>query len=512
MKKQGVAHGAIILAVSSVMVKIIGAVFKIPIGAILGPEGMASFSIAYNIYALFFVISTAGIPVAVSKIVAERKDGGILKVILPAVSIFGAFFCAILFFGADFFASLMGSKDASLAICAIAPAIFFVSISSVLRGYHQGTQNMLPTAVSEVIEAMGKLAFGLGFAIILTKRCENSHIVVAGAVVGVSIGAALSAGYLLLCKRDVSSENALHSTRSILRLLIKNAVPITLGASVVSFSNVIDSALIMRLLQAVGFSEQRALWLFGSYNYAATIFNLPGVVVQTFGISMIPSIAQMKAVGAVNKISQTFESSMKIAMTLAFSASFGLFALGIECMYFLYGESVEASAIYLSGRLLAFLSLSIPCLTAASISASVLQAMGNVKTPMYSMIAGAVIKIACNLIFVRIPNINIYGACIGTLASYSFTMVNNMHAIVKKSGVKISVLRIFFKPIITGLLTGVCAKCIMYISSFVLSTRIAIVLSIFGGVFICVLAIFSLKIVTKSDKKLLFSQKNITIF
>ncbi len=512
MKKQGVAYGAIILAVASVLVKVIGAVFKIPIGAILGPEGMASFSLAYNIYALFFVISTAGIPVAVSKLVAEYQDDKLLKVILPCVSAFGALASAALFFGADFFAEVMGSESAKSAICAIAPAIFFVSISSVLRGYHQGRQNMLPTAISEVIEALGKLVFGLCFALLLVKRGENCHIIAAGAVVGVSIGAAISAAFLLIYKRGVLSEITLQSKREILKLILKNAVPITLGASVVSLSNVIDSALIMRLLQKVGYSEDKAMWLFGSYNYAVTLFNLPSVVVQTFGISLIPNIAHMRAQKQYGRLSDTVEASLKISMLLSFAAAFGLFALGIEVIYFLYGGIVEMSSIYLAGRLLACLAISIPFLTAASISASVLQAVGDVKTPMYSMIAGAVIKVVCNLVFVRIPSVNIYGACIGCLISYSFTAIKNMRAISKKQEFRISFLRIFSKPMLTGLLTGVSARGIMYVSSLAFSAKTALLLSIFGGVFVCALAIFLLKTVTKNDKNLLFSQKNITIF
>lgn len=515
MRKQGIAHGAIILAVASVLVKVIGAVFKIPIGAILGPEGMASFSIAYNIYALMFVIATAGIPVAVSKMVAERQESKnkILNTILPCVAIFGLIVSAVLFSFAGTFAKIMGSIYAKEAICAISPAIFFVSIASVLRGYHQGNSNMLPTALSEVIEALGKLAFGLATALILLRRGAESHTIAAGAVVGVSIGAMISAFFLLVYKRNkVLSEKALQSKRSIIKVLLKNAIPITLGASVTSLSNVIDSALIMQLLQKAGFGVERAMWLFGSYNYATAIFNLPNVVVTTLGISLIPSIASARGRGKSDELNNTIEASLKIALSLAFAAAFGLFALGIEVMFFLYGGSVEKEAIIVAGKILAILSLSIPLLTMSSLSSSILQALGDVKTPMYSMLFGAVIKILFNLILVSSSSINIYGACISTFFSYAFTTINNVYAMSRRKDVKLSYLRIFSKPLFSGLLTGVTAKSIMYISSVFISTKLSLVFSIIGGAFVCLLMIFLLKTVTKGDKTLLFLQKSITIF
>ena len=262
-KKQGLMHGAMILAVAGMIVKVIGALFKIPLGAVLGPEGMANFSIAYNIYALLFVLSTAGVPVAVSKMIAEEcalhrygEVRGIFRVSLMAFAVIGGVASLALFLGADFFAQIMGSAVARDAIRAIAPAIFFVSIASICRGYYQGHSNMIPTAFSEVIEALGKLAIGLSAAFWLSKNGYPSHIVAAGAVLGVSVGALASALFLLFRRRKENGrcEAARAGRRVILKRLLSTAIPITIGASIISLTNVIDSAIVMNLLQKIGYT------------------------------------------------------------------------------------------------------------------------------------------------------------------------------------------------------------------------------------------------------------------
>ncbi|MEG2571082.1 MAG: polysaccharide biosynthesis protein, partial [Clostridia bacterium] len=401
-KKQGIARGAMILATAGIIVKIIGACFKIPLGAILKPEGMANFSIAYNIYALLFVLSTAGVPVAVSKMIAEARATGrghevsrIYRLSLVAFAGVSLAASAGLFLGADMFARLMGSATAAPAIAAIAPAIFIVAISSITRGYFQGNLNMMPTAFSEVIEALGKMIIGLACAWWLDQSGFDASHVAAGAVVGVSAGAMLAAVYLQIAKKReweaaFSKHAPSRSTREILKELMHLAIPITIGAAVISLTNVIDSALVMNLLQKIGFTARKAMWLYGSYNYAANLFNLPSVLITTIGVSLIPAVSGAFAQGARVRLCQTIESTMKLAMLMSFAASFGMSALAEPIVYLLYGGSLEAEAVRAAGFMLRILALAVPALSVVTLTNAIHQAVSNVRLPVISMLAGAV--------------------------------------------------------------------------------------------------------------------------
>lgn len=509
-------QGAMMLSVAGIAVKVIGALFKIPLGAILGPEGMADFSIAYNIYALLFVLSTAGVPVAVSKMIAEAIAKGktgevrrIFSVSMKAFALVGAIASITLFFGAEFFARQMGSISAHRAIRSISPAIFFVSIASICRGFYQGHGDMIPTAMSEVIEALCKLILGLYCAWWLSKNGFAPYVVASGAVLGVSAGALVSAIFLLLRRKGLKNE---HSKTPVLRRLLSTAIPVTIGASVISLTNVIDSAIVMNLLQKIGYSAIDSMWWFGSYNYATTIFNLPGTLITTLGISLIPAIASARASGDMLSVSSSVESVFKIAMLVALPAAFGLVALGVPVMELLYGGSVEASAILASGRMLSLLAIAIPALSMSSLTSAVMQAIGEVRRPVYSMFFGAGIKILSNLILVAIPQIHIFGACISTILCYIAIAVLNLRYIIKSGGIKLSVIRIFFTTSVCGLFCGFCAKCAMQIFELFLGVKLSVILAILCGMISCVLCAYALKVLTYKEICAIFGEKRITKF
>ncbi len=507
--KKGIAQGAMVLSLGGIIVKVIGALFKIPLGALLGPEGNGIFSIAYNIYALLFVIATAGIPVAMSKTVAEAGAKGqdvrcLLKRALPAVSAVGFALSLVLFFGADFFAGAIGANSAGGAIRVIAPAIFFVSISALFRGYFQGLGDMLPTAVSEIIEAVSKLVFGLICVLLLLKSGREAPRLAAGAVVGITLGAAFSAAYLLLKRKGETPGTAPED--KIVARLFKTALPITLGATVVSLSNVIDSGLIVNLLTKSGVGAEKAIWLFGAYNYSATVFNLPSVLVTTLGISLIPALTRAKVVGEYSRLSKTVCVALKLAVAVSAAAAGGLFVLGTPVINLLYSGAGRA-AVEISGKMLTLLSLAIPALTMSSLTGSVLQAMGDVRTPMYSVAIGAVAKVFFNFLLIGRPQIGIYGACISTLICYTVICGLNILALCKKREISLPFAGILFAPLLSGVITGAGAKWIFGTFEPILGTNATLIPAILCGVLLWVVCIMLFRITTKCDIKLLFVQK-----
>ncbi|MBQ2743609.1 MAG: polysaccharide biosynthesis protein [Oscillospiraceae bacterium] len=521
-KKQSFVKGAVILAGAGIAVKIIGAFYKIPLGIILGPCGMANFSLAYNIYALLFVLSTAGVPAAVSKMVSQAEAKGksadtrrIYRIAFFTFACAGAVGSLLLFFCADRLALLMGSADAAMSVRTIAPAVFFVSASAVSRGYFQGKANMYPTAISEVLEASGKLVFGIGLAWIIKRTGKTEAFVSAGAVAGVSAGAFLSAAYFVF-RRDkrqkLPSGERLRSKRSILRELASLAIPITAGAAVISLTNVIDSALVMNLLAKNGFGVGRAKWLYGAYNYAATLFNLPSALITTLAVSLIPSIASAYTGKNFILADKTANSAMSIAMMVAVPSACGLAALSYGIVDLLYGAGITAECIAVSARLLTQLAYAIPLLAIVTVTNAIHQALGHQNVPVVSMAAGAAVKVISNLILVGRVDINIYGAAVSTVFCYAAIAVLNIVALKKYPFIEMSISKIFIKPALCGIAVFVTASRVYICLSSLIDGRISTILSVFAGIAVYIFCVFCVGAVSKEEKKLVFGEKNISKF
>ena len=521
VKRQSFVHGAAVLAAAGIIVKIIGAFFKIPLGAILGPEGMANFSIAYNIYALLFVLSTAGVPVAVSKMISESVTlenysdmRRIYKVSYISFAIVGGVCFAVMYFGAPAFAKFMGSPDASVSIRAIAPAVMFVAISGINRGYFQGRSNMYPTAISEVVEAVGKLVIGLGAALWLKKSGFDDSVVSAGAVLGVSAGALLSALYFAFFRDgdDYTNSPCRRRKRDILNELMHLAVPITLGAAVMSLTNVIDSALVMNLLQKTGFTMREAKWLYGSYNYSANLFNLPSTLVTTISIALIPAVSGAYVRKSFKELEITANSAIKLAMLVAVPSAAGLFALSHPILRLLYEGSVEQASIKVAGDMLSMLAIAVPFLAVVSLTNSIHQSLGRANYPVFSMICGALVKFLSNAILVSNPKINIYGAPISTVLCYFTIALLNIVGFGKYPFVKLKYSKIFIKPTIAGVCTGAAAGLFQKYAESFLNARFLVVLSVLAGVLTYIFCVSGLDVLDKNDKKLIFRDKKIFNF
>ena len=276
-KKQSFMKGAAILSASTLLVKLLGLLFSIPLANFIDPEGMSHFYIAYNIFGLFLMLSTAGLPVAVSRMVGTATSQGRLReadrVFSVAFWLFfflGLFGCLVMFFGANQIAQWYGSPESNYAIMALAPTLFFISIESSIRGYFQGRSNMVPTATSQTIEAVTKVIIGVGLAFYIIQNFEvdRDRWAAVGAIVGVSVSAGLGAIYLLGCKfvqgrrdrrRGLGEEEPLTSRQQTLLNLVRFAVPITIGSCFLSLLDTIDGAILMQRLQTgAGFTQDMA--------------------------------------------------------------------------------------------------------------------------------------------------------------------------------------------------------------------------------------------------------------
>ena len=374
-----------------------------------------------------------------------RKIFSVSYKLLSAIGVVGFI---ILFFFADACADVMASPGASLGIKALAPAILFVSLMSVYRGYFQGHQNMLPTAISEVCEALGKLIVGYGAALLfISHGIEKAS---AGAVFGVSAGAMLGTTALAVIhfsKKGDKAENksvndSVRKDRDILKSLVKIAVPITIGASVFSLTSLIDAAMIMRRLQeSAGFSYDVANSLWGAYTgKSITMFNLVPTLITAISISIVPTIASAFALKHKQRVQDSVESSFKITILLTLPCAVGMALLAGPILTLVFHSTTAQSTLSVLGYAIVFVSL-------VSLTNAILQATGHTMLPVIHMLIGGLVKIIVNYVLVGNPDINIVGAPIGTNLCYIVILGLNLVSIKRIVGVKYNVTSLVVKPV-----------------------------------------------------------------
>lgn len=482
--------GVAVLALSTVIVKVIGLLYKIPMMAYLGAEGMGYFNSAYEIYSLFFVVATTGIPVAISILVSENKAQKRIKNIkkIFKVSIFTLGFLGIVgtvFMGIFHkeFASLINNDAASLSILAISPTVLLICLSSAIRGYFQGNQTMIPTAVSQVIEALGKLLLGLGFAILAINRGYSMPKVAAFAVLGLTIGVAISLLYLILYKllykrRSSASDinSSIDSNYKIIKQLLYIAIPITFSSTILSLTKVIDMTMILRRLNDIGYTQSAANEIYGAYStMAVSIYNLPATLVSAIALPLVPMLAS--AIESSDRIKEksVIASSFKLTSLISFPTALGISVFSKPILSLLFSSQTEE--IEYVAPLLSLLGISIFLSSMITITNAILQAYKQVNKPIISMICGVLLKLVLAFILIGIPGINIYGAPISTFFSTVVIVAMNLYFIVKNTGKISTVSKMFIKPFLSAFLS-VMAGVALYMFMFAFHNSKVLILAV----------------------------------
>ncbi|MEG2988735.1 MAG: polysaccharide biosynthesis protein [Oscillospiraceae bacterium] len=470
-KKNTFFGGAAILMVSAIAVKLIGAIYKIPLTNVLGAVGYGHFTNAYAIFGLLLTLATAGLPVALSQSIAHASTLGrrnqlqkTFRVASWAFLFMGVLGAAVLYFGAEGLAAWQGDTGAASAIRALSPSVLLVCLMSTFRGYAQGHGDMTPTSISQIIESACKVVAGLFLGTwVMTLPFQSEELRMeagaAGAILGVSIGAIIGLVYLTVLyfrkkhKAPAATADIPDSTGAILKNLLKVAVPITLGSSVMAIVNLIDTNLVQNLLQdALGLSQNVAVGLYGTYQAANNLYNLPGALMIPFTAAAIPAITA--ALTAKNPLgaSRISESAIRVAALIAFPAGIGLTVLAEPIMSLLYGRS--DIDLMVGGNLLALLGVSSAFVCIMAICNSVLQAYGFVNLPIGIAAVGGVIKLVVNYFLVSNPAFGIYGAPIGTLCCFGVVAILDVIAICKVVPAPPNFFRAFAKPFFASLLMG----------------------------------------------------------
>lgn len=520
MSKKSFVKGAAILAVAGLIAKVIGALFRIPLMNIIGTEGMGIYQLAYPIYAFLLVISTSGIPTAISKLVSERVAVGdqrgayrVFRASFKLLFIIGFVTSLILLVGSPIFARMQGNESGVYALMAIAPSLFFVSLMSAYRGYFQGLQHMTPTALSQIVEQFGKLIMGLTFARLWIEK--GPEYGAAGALLGVTLsevaGLALVMGIYRRRRGEIFHNIRLapkfghrEDERAVISKILSIAIPVTIGASIMPIVNFTDSIIVINRLRSIGYAKSQATSLYGMLTGGANpIIGLPSIFTIALAMSLVPAISESYATSDWAEIEKRSTIGIKLTLFIGLPAAVGIMVLSTPIVEFLYRnmEGAEAAA---TGNLLAILSIGVIFLTLIQTLTAILQGVDRVIVPVRNLAIGAAFKIVLTIVLVGIPSINIQGAAIGTLVCYGIAAMLDFIAVLKYARIRFSITEFLIKPVIAAGAMGL-GVFLTYRYSFeaMASNTKSTLLSIIVGMVLYVIMVFATGMVKRQDLEMI---------
>ncbi len=523
-------NGAIILAVATVLVKMIGALYKIPLTDLIGAVGRGYFNSAYEIYTPIYAISMAGLPVAVSRLVSENVALGnynnaraIYKVATKLFLITGLAGTTLMFLIAYPYTNYVADPRNLPAVLSIAPSIFFCCAMSSYRGYYEGLRNMTPTAVSQVIEAAGKLGLGLGLSSAILKyglkQFNNGGIVfgqkagnlseaysliypfaAAGAVLGVTVGTVLGLAYLVIrfkikgdgfTREELVNSPEADTSRTLVKRIILFAVPMVISALILNVTNLIDTVTIQKrlataialdpvliksmyresILASETLDKDLVKYLYGTYGSVLDFRNLIPTITMSLGVSALPALSAAWAVEDRHDIRVTIESVLRVTMLIALPAGFGMAVLSKPILSLVYSNSSDI--IPIAAPILTVYGLATFIMALSSPVTSMLQGIGRTDIPVKTIVVGAAVKITCNYILVGTPKYNINGAPVGSILCYIIIVGLNIFFLLRISKTKVNVLSVFLKPLFCAVLSAAAARASYGLVNKFLSPRLS---------------------------------------
>lgn len=522
MTKKSLLKGAAVMAVAGIIVKILGAFFRIPLANFIGSIGMANYAPAYSLYGFLLVISTTGLPVAISKMVSERYAVGqfreaerVFKISRTLMFIMGVIGFLILFFFGDLIADMVNVPGSALSMKATALALLLVPIMSSYRGYFQGMQEMRPTAISEVAEQTFRVCFGLLLASILMRSQYEmlgytaEQRGAAGGCFGASAGAVGGLAVMLIVyavsrkkikdriRHDRTSEHETAGT--ILKKIAVIAIPITIGSCIMPVVNLIDSGIVMTRLLASGWEKTAAESLFGQLTgFASPIIQFPQVFMLAIVMSLVPMVSAASRINDTKGLQNNISLGLRMTTIIAFPSAVGLFILAEPVLTLLYASQKASAAgaapclqIYAIGFI--FLSV-ITTMTGA------LQGIGKQHVPVINLCIGVIVKFIVTWSLTAVPVINVKGAAIGSAIAYFIAMLLDLIALKKYSGVKFRIGITVIKPMISSLVMGVVVL-VLYKLVYIWagSNTLATMISIIAGILVYGIMILRIKAIERNE-------------
>ena len=513
-KKQNFLQGTAMLAMATAIVKVIGALYKIPLNAIIGTQGFGYYSTAYEIYAVLLMISTAGLPVAMSRMISQASALGhnnqvrriyttcrsIFLILGISGSLLMTVFCRQL-------AAFQNQPDAWAAIGCLGPCMLLICIMSTFRGYFQGRSNMLPTSISQVIEAVVKLVVGIGLAVLFLKATNSVALAAGGAILGVTVSCLVSSVYLWSKFRPSynqleASSDTPEAFSATAKKLLTIAIPITLGSAGLQILTALETKIYMgRLLGMM--TQAAADTQRGIYSMAQTIFNMPCAFITPITISIIPAITGHLTLKNTADARETEESAVRVMALISMPCAFGLATLAEPVTALLGGYTGEN--LVLAGKLMAVLGISIMFNAVVLVTTAIMQAHGHVNRPVVNMFLGGLVKLAIVFLLTGNPAIGIVGTPVGTLLCYLVITVLNITSIRTLIDNPPAIVKNMFRPFAAAAIMGaVVYASLLGLKMLGITSRLILCgAPIVLGVLVYAVLVVAFKCITRSDCLLL---------
>ena len=557
-RQQNFIEGSMVLVIATMLVKVLGAVYRIFLTNLIGADGMGYYSTAYDIYLPIYSIAMSGLPIAVSKIVAsavaEKKYKHARKVMSVSFKTFlitgiagSLIMVALAFIYSSF---ILNDKDALLPILAISPCLFFCCIISAYRGYYEGLKDMRPTAVSQVIEAAGKLVFGYIFAYVIvkinsTQTSRDLSLAACGALLGIALGTVFSSGYLIIkykkqgdgfTKTDLENSPLCDSTAKTFKMLMAVAIPVVLASLVANITSLIDVTMVKRQLLNViehnpdaikeqfkavlatnevaedvvnatdisDFAAKFANSLYGMHRgYVYSIYNLVPVITSVLGVSAIPTLASAWAKKDKKEVKDSIDTVVRTTSLIAMPLGIGIISIPYPILNVLYGSKAPETIEIMQHNLRVLGVCAIFCGIVMPLT-NMLQAIGKQNIPLITMAIGAAIKIITNIVLVGNVNINIYGVPYGTTFCYIFIFTANLACLIKYSKIKFDFKSALIKPFVSALGCGLAAAGTYYlIINYISSKIVHVALPIIAAAIIYLILLSITNALSENDIKML---------
>lgn len=513
-KTESFMKGVFVLMVSQVLIKVLGLVYKMYLTNRegFGDAGNAIYSGGYQIYALLLTISSVGVPNAISKLVSERVAVGdhkganrIFKIALVTFGVIGLIGTIILFLGAGYISNVvLQIPESELTLVALSPAIFFVTIASVIRGYFNGRQKMSVTAHSQTLEQVFKTVLTIVVVeLIALANGANTTIMAAGANLATTLSTFMSLGYLYLYyklqKQEVTQEIKAtvnykpERVKSIIKKILLVSTPITLSAIMSSLNKNIDSITVVRglktFMDAASAKVQYGI-LSGKVDILTT---LPLSFNVAFATALVPSISASMAKKDTQTASKRISFSMLVSMIIGLPCTIGMIIFSDQIMHLLFPNATAGSLLLQISAITILFSVLVQTANGA------LQGLGRVVVPAVSSLIGLVVKLILNLILVPIPSIGVNGAAIASIVNNVVAFAISFYVLKKTMKLELNTNKFIIKPILATIIMSICSYFVYIILEGNMSMRLATIISLIVAVGIYAISILVLKIFTKNE-------------
>lgn len=557
-KSQSFLGGALVLGSSMVIVKLMGMIYKILLSGMYGGVGTGLFNSAYALYNPLFMLSTAGFPIAIARMVSESitrkryRDVKQIHHISVPIFVFAGLACFLaMVLGSFIYVKIINADNAIFALLCLSPTIFFGCLMSIYRGYFEGMRNMVPTAISEIIEAACKLFLGFTASFIVMKICMNdyyssgyvfgircdSEIAAQSAAVPLAIGAAITGislgslfGFLFLFIRyrrggdgisrtDLKNSPPPQKNSVLIKTMVRTAIPIGLGSIVMSLADMVDSTLVQRRIFSIMENTPDALinvygslipdevlesgtthiYLYGCYGIALTMMMLVTAVTQVFGTTALPSVTAAWTTGNRQKMKESMETVLRVTVLVTIPSGIGISVLAEPLLSLIYNGASLANEVEIGAKVLTVMGISVIFIATSTPMCSMLQAVGRMDVPLKLYTIGMVIKIVVNYILVGIPEINIQGANVGSIVCYGFVTVVAMFVLCRETKIVPNFMSILVKPLIAALICGAAAYFSEIFFDLFLYQRVATVCAIITAIIVYFATLLLIKAIKRED-------------